>query len=183
MSDLDIPHSPDHPMQDAFSDRELDHDHHDHHGNAMVFEPATQVPSTQFLQHHVLTEEDLDAKYPNRPKNANSTLPFHILYTELFEPLLSNKRKLGVGGRGFKNLKPHEIRQRVIERFIDMWRGKVGPDIYPAFRLSGFSSFVISRCFEWRKYSLASLVDRPLWLYLVFCGGNGECRVRVSTTL
>lgn len=150
MSDLDSPHSPDHPMQDAFSDHEPDHEDHDHHGVAMVIEPATQIPSTQPPPHHVPTEEDLDAKYPNRPKNTNPTLPFHTLYTELFEPLLSNKRKLGVGGRGFKNLKPHEIRQGIIERFIDLWRGKVGLDIYPAFRLSGSSSFVLPRCFEWR---------------------------------
>lgn len=101
--------------------------------------PASQFPSSQFPSRHILTEAELDAKYPHRPKNPNPTLPFHMIYTELFEPLLSNKKKVGVGGKGFKNLKPHEVRRRIIERFIDLWRAKVGGDIYPAFRLSEFT--------------------------------------------
>ena len=124
----------DHPMPDADpgtrdSDDDDDNDNHPHPP------PLTQPPSTQFTR-HIPTESELDAKYPHRPKNPHPTPPFHVLYTELFEPLLSNKQKQGVGGRGFKNLKPHEVRRQIIERFAGKWRLEVGPDIYPAFRLS-----------------------------------------------
>ncbi|KAF8469210.1 ATP dependent DNA ligase domain-containing protein [Kalaharituber pfeilii] len=120
------------PMHDAADHNEPTDGDDDHDGQAG---PSTQFPSTQFRPHHIPTEEELDEKYPNRPKNPNSTLPFHSLYTDLFEPLLSNKKKMGVGGRGMKNLKPHEIRRQIIDRFIARWRTEVGPDVYPAFRL------------------------------------------------
>ncbi|RPB29863.1 DNA ligase 4 [Terfezia boudieri ATCC MYA-4762] len=134
-------------MSDAEDHLMPDEDHPmpDHHHEAAPepmdgVEPTTSTtkypPSTsQFLPHHIPTEAELDVKYPHRPKNPNPTLPFHTLHENLFEPLLSNKKKVGVGGRGFKNLKPHEVRRGIIERFIAMWKEKVGPDLYPAFRL------------------------------------------------
>lgn len=82
----------------------------------------------------VLTEEEIEKKFPNRPINKNETLPFHLLYTKLFEPLLANK-KTRVGLRGNKSLKPHELRRNIIDQFISRWRSEVGPDIFPAFRL------------------------------------------------
>jgi DNA ligase-4 len=82
------------------------------------------------------TEADFEAKYPNRPRNVNPTLPFRVLYQDLFEPLLDNKKKrIGVGLNGTRHLKPHEIRRNIIDRFIARWRNEVGPDIWPAFRL------------------------------------------------
>ncbi|KAF8451829.1 ATP dependent DNA ligase domain-containing protein [Terfezia claveryi] len=122
----------DHPMPD-----------HNHEAAPELMDGVVPTTSTtkyppqtsQFLPHHIPTEAELDVKYPYRPKNPNPTLPFHTLHEDLFEPLLSNKKKVGVGGRGFKNLKPHEVRQGIIERFIAIWREKVGPDLYPAFRL------------------------------------------------
>jgi DNA ligase-4 len=82
------------------------------------------------------TEQELEKKFPNRPRNQNETFPFHILYTKLFEPLLANnKKKSGIGLRGTKDLKPHEIRRNIIDEFISRWRSEVGPDIFPAFRL------------------------------------------------
>ncbi|KAI2335020.1 DNA ligase (ATP) [Ophidiomyces ophidiicola] len=92
------------------------------------------------------TEAELDEKYPNRPHNKHPTLPFHELFTSLFNPLNENKkkptgstvmcRKLGPrSNTGMKNLSPQELRRDIIQRFISRWRNEVGDDIYPAFRL------------------------------------------------
>ena len=89
------------------------------------------------------TEGELDRHFPNRPKNFAPTLPFHELYTTVFNPLNDNKKKpIGphanrrrAGPHGPHALTPHEIRRQTIERFISRWRSKVGNDIYPAFRL------------------------------------------------
>ncbi|KAH8425336.1 DNA ligase (ATP) [Aspergillus melleus] len=90
-------------------------------------------------------EPDLDEKFPNRPRNHASTLPFHELFQSLFNPLSEIKkkpagaagprRKAGPHGQSAANLNPLERRRDVIERFISRWRKDVGDDIYPAFRL------------------------------------------------
>ncbi|KAF1986447.1 DNA ligase 4 [Aulographum hederae CBS 113979] len=89
-------------------------------------------------------EADLNQKYPNRPHNHAKTLPFHDLYTTLFNPLNENKKKptgpaaiakRKQGRHGQANLSPNEIRRSIIESFISRWRKEVGNDIYPAFRL------------------------------------------------
>ncbi|EFW19386.1 DNA ligase (ATP) [Coccidioides posadasii str. Silveira] len=90
------------------------------------------------------TERELDEKYPNRPRNKQSTLPFHDLFLTLFNPLNGNKKrptgpaaarkKLGPHG-GQQTLSPQELRRDIIQRFISRWRKEVGNDIYPAFRL------------------------------------------------
>ncbi|CAG7918982.1 unnamed protein product [Penicillium olsonii] len=92
-----------------------------------------------------LQEEDLDAKYPNRPHNRGPTFAFHDLYLNLFNPLNELKkkpggpgparRKLGPHGKSASTLNPLELRRDVIERFISRWRNEVGDDIYPALRL------------------------------------------------
>lgn len=92
--------------------------------------------------HGTMTEQELDEKYPNRPHNHSKTLPFHELFTHLFNPLNDNKKKptgpaqarKKVGTDGPRN-NPNEIRRSIIDRFIGRWRKEVGNDIYPAFRL------------------------------------------------
>ncbi|KAF2271445.1 DNA ligase-like protein [Westerdykella ornata] len=86
--------------------------------------------------------EELDSKYPNRPHNRHKTLPFHSLFTELFNPMLESSKKnrpaaarRKQGPHGHSNLSPHEARRNIIERFIANWRKKVGNDFYPAMRL------------------------------------------------
>ena len=84
-------------------------------------------------------------RYPNRPHNRASTLPFHELYLTLFNPLSEikkkptgtapSRRKVGPQGKGSSSLNPFELRRDVIARFISRWRKEVGDDIYPAFRL------------------------------------------------
>ncbi|KAL2053022.1 hypothetical protein ABVK25_006659 [Lepraria finkii] len=94
-------------------------------------------------QAQLLREEELDEKYPNRPRNHSKTLPFHDLYLTLFNPLNDNQKKptgpvvarKKIGPHGGPSSNPHEIRQSIIERFISRWRKEVGDDIYPAFRL------------------------------------------------
>ncbi|KAI0103893.1 ATP dependent DNA ligase domain-containing protein [Nemania sp. FL0031] len=82
------------------------------------------------------TLEELDEKYPNRPKNHGKTLFFAELYRGLFDPLNANKNHPArAGGRGTSKLTPHEYRRRIIERFISKWRGEVGNDFFPALRL------------------------------------------------
>ena len=89
-----------------------------------------------------MTEQELDEKYPNRPHNHSKTLPFHVLFIDLFNPLNDNKKKptgpvqarRKVGPDGPRN-SPNEIRRSIIDRFISRWRNEVGNDIWPAFSL------------------------------------------------
>ncbi|KAJ5279436.1 Nucleic acid-binding OB-fold [Penicillium angulare] len=92
-----------------------------------------------------IVEEDLDDKYPNRPHNRAPTLPFHELYSTLFNPLSEikkrpaftgvAKRRIGPKNQSKATLNPYELRRDVITRFVSRWRHEVGDDIYPAFRL------------------------------------------------
>ncbi|KAI1456705.1 ATP-dependent DNA ligase [Annulohypoxylon moriforme] len=88
------------------------------------------------------TLEELDAKYPNRPKNHSKTLYFSELFKNLFDPLQENKQQSGPkvvrrprGPHRPSKLSPHEYKRNVIERFISRWRSEVGNDFYPAMRL------------------------------------------------
>ncbi|OIW33474.1 ATP-dependent DNA ligase [Coniochaeta ligniaria NRRL 30616] len=92
-----------------------------------------------------LTLEELEEKYPNRPRNHSKTLPFSELYRSLFNPLNENKKQPAPAGRpiprsklgphGQAKVSPHEQRRHIIERFVSRWRSEVGPDFYPALRL------------------------------------------------
>ncbi|OTB02223.1 hypothetical protein M426DRAFT_74702 [Hypoxylon sp. CI-4A] len=88
------------------------------------------------------TLDELDAKYPNRPKNHSRTLLFSELYKSLFDPLSENKQQTGpkaarsrFGHHRPSKVSPHEHKRNVIERFISKWRVEVGNDFYPAMRL------------------------------------------------
>ena len=91
----------------------------------------------------ILCKTDRTYRYPSRPKNHGSTLPFRDLYLTLFDPLNENRRRSNGSVVSRKKLRPHggpshnphEVRQNIIERFISRWRQEVGNDIYPAFRL------------------------------------------------
>ncbi|KAL9030387.1 MAG: hypothetical protein Q9196_001495 [Gyalolechia fulgens] len=88
-------------------------------------------------------EQELDEKFPRRPKNHSKTLPFHDLFLTLFIPLNQNQKKptgptiarKKQGPHGPSNRNPHEVRRSIIEQFISRWRRDVGDDIFPAFRL------------------------------------------------
>lgn len=90
-----------------------------------------------------LTLEELEEKYPNRPRNHSKTLLFSELYQSLFNPLNENKAQPSgprvarkkAGPHGPTKLTPHEQRRAIIERFISRWRTEVGSDFYPALRL------------------------------------------------
>ncbi|KAF7559441.1 hypothetical protein G7046_g4724 [Stylonectria norvegica] len=88
-----------------------------------------------------MTNEELDEKYPNRPKNHSKTFIFSQLFRELFNPLNENKKQPTGGGgpkkgfRGANKPSPHEQRRHIIDRFIIRWRKEVGHDFYPALRL------------------------------------------------
>ena len=88
--------------------------------------------------------DELDAKYPNRPTNLHRSMPFHTLFTDLFNPLLEANKpgrkpvpgaRRKVGPHGHANLSPHEAKRNIIERYIATWRKEVGNDFYPAMRL------------------------------------------------
>ncbi|EKD20386.1 uncharacterized protein L3040_004326 [Drepanopeziza brunnea f. sp. 'multigermtubi'] len=92
--------------------------------------------------HGPLTEEELNEKYPGRPKNKRKTPPFHQLVNSLFIPLTENKAKVGgpasnsrKKGHGSNTMTPHERRKNIIEQFVSRWRSEVGKDFYPAIRL------------------------------------------------
>ncbi|KAJ5140020.1 Nucleic acid-binding OB-fold [Penicillium atrosanguineum] len=103
------------------------------------------MDSDEILPEPRVVEENLDEKYPNRPRNSSSTLPFHELYLNLFHPLSQikkkpattapSRRKVGPHNKSATQLSPYELRRDVIARFISRWRKEVGNDIYPAFRL------------------------------------------------
>jgi DNA ligase-4 len=106
--------------------------------------PDADGLASQQLQNYSksLTEQDLDEKYPNRPRNHGTTFPFHTLYHDLFDPLMQNRQKPAAaiarkkqGPHGPSTLTPNEARKQIIERFIAKWRKDVGHDIFPAFRL------------------------------------------------
>ncbi|KAL8990814.1 MAG: hypothetical protein Q9177_000620 [Variospora cf. flavescens] len=88
-------------------------------------------------------EQELDEKFPHRPRNHSNTLPFHDLFLTLFNPLNENKKKptgptvarKKQGPHGASSRNPHEVRRSIIEHFISRWRSQVGHDIFPAFRL------------------------------------------------
>ncbi|KAI1465093.1 ATP-dependent DNA ligase [Daldinia caldariorum] len=88
------------------------------------------------------TLQELDAKYPNRPKNHSRTLFFSDLCKDLFNPLSENKPQAGpklartrAASQKQNKLSPQEQKRNIIERFISRWRTEVGDDIYPAMRL------------------------------------------------
>ncbi|KAF6834460.1 DNA ligase I [Colletotrichum plurivorum] len=90
-----------------------------------------------------MTLEELDEKYPNRPRNHSKTMRFSELFQSLFNPLNENKKqppgrgssRAKRGPHGPSKLSPQEQRRHIIERFISRWRNEVGNDIYPALRL------------------------------------------------
>ncbi|KAL8985509.1 MAG: hypothetical protein Q9205_000825 [Flavoplaca limonia] len=90
-----------------------------------------------------IAEQELEEKYPNRPRNHSTTLPFHDLFLRLFDPLNENKKKptgpptarKKQGPHGPSSRNPHDVRRSFIEQFISRWRLQVGNDIFPAFRL------------------------------------------------
>ncbi|KAL3963456.1 hypothetical protein ACCO45_000460 [Purpureocillium lilacinum] len=88
-----------------------------------------------------MTKEELEDKYPNRPRNHSKTLAFHDLFLELFNPLNENKKQPAGGPARKRALTaptvcpPQEQRRHIIERFITRWRKDVGDDFYPALRL------------------------------------------------
>ncbi|CAO2651966.1 Nn.00g002490.m01.CDS01 [Neocucurbitaria sp. VM-36] len=105
----------------------------------------TEMPDAEAARENTLMyghDIELDEKYPTRPMNLHKTLPFHMLFTELFDPLMdTQKRKQPPGPRrrvgptGHSNMSPHEAKRNIIERFIANWRKHVGNDFYPAMRL------------------------------------------------
>ncbi|KAJ4376257.1 DNA ligase (ATP) [Neocucurbitaria cava] len=105
----------------------------------------TAMPDAEAVRENTLMyghDNELDEKYPTRPVNLHKTLPFHTLFTELFDPLMdTQKRKQPpgprrrVGPHGQSNMSPHEAKRNIIERFIANWRKQVGDDFYPAMRL------------------------------------------------
>uniref|UniRef100_A0A060SZN6 DNA ligase 4 n=1 Tax=Blastobotrys adeninivorans TaxID=409370 RepID=A0A060SZN6_BLAAD len=64
------------------------------------------------------------------PKNHGPLPPFHTLVTSLLIPL-SNLSSHSGG----KSTSVKEVRRRIVDKFINNWREKVGNDIYPALRL------------------------------------------------
>ncbi|THX88607.1 ATP-dependent DNA ligase [Aureobasidium pullulans] len=118
------------PTSDVDMREVIDFDDDD--DDAVVYQ-ETQRPS-------IMTEEQLDEKYPNRPHNHSKTFPFSDLFLTLFNPLNENKRRRGgpalVRRRGVSHQKNvNETRRSIIEKFINRWRTEVGNDIFPAFRL------------------------------------------------
>lgn len=113
-------------------------------GDVEMQSPEAADEEKSMYARGALTGEELDGKYPNRPHNHSVTLPFHMLFTQLFNPLNDIRKKptgasavakRRAGPHGPTNLSPHEARRNVIERFIARWRKEVGNDFYPAFRL------------------------------------------------
>ncbi|PSN66234.1 DNA ligase 4 [Corynespora cassiicola Philippines] len=104
---------------------------------------AMQIDDEAVREQKLMYGDDADweTKYPLRPKNIHKTLPFHTLFTDLFNPLLENKKSKPVAARqklgpsGQNRLSPHEVRRNIIERFMKRWRRDVGNDFFPAMRL------------------------------------------------
>lgn len=108
----------------------------------MDMDDAEEHPSAHPSQSFGLDADDIDVKYPNRPRNHSVSLPFHELIVSLFDPLLENRKKprgplvnrKKIGPHAASN-SPNEQRRAIIERFVSRWKKEVGLDIFPAFRL------------------------------------------------
>ncbi|KAG5949366.1 hypothetical protein E4U53_005909 [Claviceps sorghi] len=109
-----------------------------------VKSPDADAEREQEMQYATLglTKEELEQKYPNRPRNHSKTLPFSDLFLQLFNPLNESKKQPAgsaqarkQGPHGATSLSPQEQRRHIIERFISRWRKEVGNDFYPALRL------------------------------------------------
>ncbi|ETN45170.1 uncharacterized protein HMPREF1541_10047 [Cyphellophora europaea CBS 101466] len=104
---------------------------------------SSQAQPSQPVIDTAARELEFDQKYPNRPRNKQSTLPFHSLYQDLCNPLLENRKKPPGQVQNRRKLGPqnglalgsHEKRRAIIERYISRWRREVGPDFFPAMRL------------------------------------------------
>jgi len=127
---------------------------------------ATQRPQ-------LMSEEQLDEKYPNRPHNHSTTFPFHQLYLDLFNPLNDNKRRRGgpalARRRGTHTQNVKETRKSIIEKFINRWRTEVGNDIFPLFRL-----IVPEKDRERPMYGLKEATIAKLLLKTLNLDKNGE---------
>ena len=128
--------------------------------------------------HGPLSEAELDAKYPGRPRNIHKTLPFHDLFETLFDPLLENAKgkrtnppvaRRKQGPHGPAKLSPSEVRSKIIHRFISRWRSEVGDDFYPAFRL-----IVPDKDRDRPMYGLKERAIARLLIKLLKIGSNTE---------
>ena len=108
-----------------------------------VDEPAaTQTQASQPILDVAAREKEFDKQCPGRPRNHKTTLPFHTLLDDLFDPLLRNQHKVP-GQRARKQIGPdhgpdpgtHAMRRAIVERYISKWRHQVGPDFFPAMRI------------------------------------------------
>lgn len=112
----------------------------DTEGDTTMFDDEAVRETAMMYGSGPLIQQELDEKYPNRPKNHSKTLPFSALYLALFNPLQDNKKKPGGPNQNQRKKGPaikgtNEIRRDIIERFITRWRKDVGDDFYPALRL------------------------------------------------
>ena len=120
-----------------------------------------KIPDAEALEdderqygHGPLSKEELDQKYVLSPVHKTNVLsipdtqigliiiqrlPFHDLFTTLFNPLNDNKKNLTgppvARAKQGPHGSPNEVRRNIIERFISRWRNEVGDDFYPALRL------------------------------------------------
>ncbi|KAI5201963.1 ATP-dependent DNA ligase [Aureobasidium subglaciale] len=127
---------------------------------------ATQPPQ-------LMTEEQLDEKYPNRPHNHSTTFLFSELYLYLFNPLNENKRRrtgpVAARRRGPHKPNANETRKSIIAKFINRWREEVGNDIFPLFRL-----IVPEKDRERPMYSLKEATMAKLMLKTLQIDKNSE---------
>ncbi|PQE15706.1 dna ligase 4 protein [Rutstroemia sp. NJR-2017a BBW] len=122
-------------------------------------------------------QEELDQKnpkrYPNRPHNHSKTLPFHELFTTLFNPLADQKKtkaapiiaRKKVGRHGPNNVSPQEERRNIVIRFISRWRSQVGDDFYPAIRLILPDKDRDRAMYGMKEISIAKLIVKLLNLH------------------
>ncbi|RKF81644.1 DNA ligase 4 [Golovinomyces cichoracearum] len=107
--------------------------------NLRKFDLSAQLDDEIQYSEGSLTLDELDSKFPDRPRNHHQTLPFHELSTLLFSPLTQTKRKHGDPPAKKKHCGKigsfYQKRTAIIKHFISRWRAMVGDDFFPALRL------------------------------------------------
>lgn len=99
--------------------------------------PAATESGEDNIDNGYIDSHEEEQCYAERPLNTNPLPKFHVLVTSLWQPLLEATRTpRQQKDPRYGGLKPHEVRWKVIKNFYDEWRKNVGPDIYPALRLT-----------------------------------------------
>ncbi|KAK7204444.1 putative DNA ligase [Myxozyma melibiosi] len=106
---------------------------------------------------NIWAEDNTEAAL-EKPVNHGPSPPFYSLIVQIFNTLTAQPGR-EIGRFASKNVK--DRRKMILRRYIDMWRDRVGPDIYPCFRML-LPSIDKERLYGIKEVGLARLLIKIL---------------------